>query len=251
MTFKNYAKYYNLLYVDKNYVSESDYIINTIKKYKEQVSEILDIGCGTGKHAALIAEKGYSVTGIDLSTEMIEIAKSSNYKGCEFYIGNAGDFDINKKFDVITSLFHVISYQTLNIELEKVLLNVKNHLNPGGLFIFDFWYTPAVLNIKPSIKIKRLEDQNIKVTRISEPINHPNEDVIDVHFELHIVEKASKNYEIINEQHKMRYFSIPELDFFLGKSGLKSLQYEEWETGNSPSSETWGVCCIAQKINII
>ena len=44
----------------------------------------------------------------------------------------------------------------------------------------------------------------------------------------------------------MRYFSIPELNFILEKSGLQSVKYEEWLTGKIPSEDTWGVCCIAK-----
>jgi SAM-dependent methyltransferase len=249
MVFKNYAKYYNLLYTDKDYKGESEYICKLIHKYSKKVSDVLDVGCGTGKHASLIADNGFAVTGIDLSADMISIAKSKNYKNCEFHTANASNFSLHKTFDVITSLFHVISYQTTNKILEEVFLNIRKHLKNDGVFIFDFWYTPAVFTLKPEVRIKRLEDQEIKVTRLSEPVHHFNENVIDVNFELHIEDKTSGKFEIIKELHKMRYFTIPELNFILEKCGLQALHYEEWMTGNTPSAETWGVCCIAKTIN--
>lgn len=245
MVFKNYAKYYNLLYNDKDYKGESEYILNLINKYSVNALSVLDIGCGTGKHASLLAENGFLVTGVDLSADMIGLAESKNYKNCDFYNANARDFNLNRQFDVVTSLFHVISYQTTNDIIEEVFLNIRKHLKREGLFIFDFWYTPAVLTQKPTARIKRLEDSEIKVTRLSEPVHHFNDNVIDVNFELHIKAKNSGKYEIIKELHKMRYFSIPELNFILAKCGLQSLHYEEWMTGNNPSDETWGVCCIS------
>jgi SAM-dependent methyltransferase len=249
MTFKNYARYYNLLYSKKDYYGERDYLVKLIEEYSKHAKNILDVGCGTGKHAALLAEKGFSVIGVDLSQEMIEIAKSKQYKNCEYHFANARDFSLNKKFDVITSLFHVISYQTTNEILEDVFLNIRKHLNQEGIFIFDFWYAPAVLTQKPTVRILRLEDEDIKITRLSEPVQYFNENVIDVNFELHIKEKVSGRYEIVHEIHKMRYFAIPELDFILEKCGLKSIKYEEWITGKRPSEESWGVCCIAKAIN--
>jgi SAM-dependent methyltransferase len=245
MIFGNYAKYYNLLYSDKDYSGESDYIIKLLKKYASDAVDILDIGCGTGKHASLIAQRGYNVTGIDLSEEMISIARSKNYKDSKFQVANARNFKHIQKYDAISSLFHVMSYQTSNKALEEVFINVSRHLKPGGVFIFDFWYTPAVLTQKPSVRIKRLEDQDIKVTRLTEPIQHFNENIVDVNFELLIEDKHTGGFEIIKELHEMHYFSIPEIDFFLEKSGLKSIRYEEWMSGNMPSEETWGVCCIA------
>lgn len=248
MVFGNYSKYYNLLYTDKDYSGESDYVIKLLKKYANDAVNILDVGCGTGKHAALIAQRGYRVAGIDLSEEMISIAQSKNYENCDFKVANARNFELGKQFDVITSLFHVLSYQTSNEALDEVFKNVSRHLKPEGVFIFDFWYTPAVLTQKPSVRIKRLEDDDIRVTRLSEPVHKFNENVIDVNFELHIHNKHTGEFEKINELHRMRYFSIPELEFFMNKSELKALHYEEWMTGKSPSEETWGVCCIASKI---
>lgn len=247
MVFGNYAKYYNLLYTDKDYSGESEYIIKLMKKHASDASHVLDIGCGTGKHAALIAQNGYRVTGIDLSEEMVSIAQSKNYPNTEFLVANARNFELNQRFDVITSLFHVMSYQISNEALEDVFINVSKHLKPGGVFIFDFWYTPAVLTQKPSVRIKRLEDDDIKVTRFSEPVQWFNENVIDVNFELHIEDKHTGGFETLNELHRMRYFTIPELDYFMHTCRLHSLRYEEWMTGHQPSEETWGVCCIASK----
>lgn len=251
MVFGNYAKYYNLLYADKDYSGESQYIVKLLNKYSSHADYVLDLGCGTGKHASLIAQNGFKVMGIDQSKDMIGIAQSKQYINCEFLIADARSFELNQKFDVITSLFHVMSYQTSNEILEEVFINVTRHLNPGGIFIFDFWYAPAVLTQKPSVKIKRLENHDIKVIRLSEPIHHFNENVIDVNFELHIEDKTHKEHETIRELHKMRYFSIPELDFIMQKCGLHSLCYEEWMTSLKPSEKTWGVCCIAQKDNTL
>ena len=249
MVFGNYAKYYNLLYTDKDYSGESEYIIKLLKKYAADAVNILDVGCGTGKHASLIALRGYHVTGIDLSKEMVSIAQLKNYENCKFQVANARNFELDQQFDVVTSLFHVMSYQTSNEALEEVFENVTKHLKPGGVFIFDFWYTPAVLTLKPSVRIKRLQDQDIKITRLTEPVQLFNENIVDVNFELHIEDKHTKGFETIKELHKMRYFSIPELDYFLYKCGLHSLRYEEWMTGHKPSESTWGVCCIAKNGN--
>lgn len=74
--FKNYARYYDLLYKDKDYGKECKYIINKINKWRGicQVKTILELGCGTGKHAKLIQGSGYSIYGIDLSANMIKLA---------------------------------------------------------------------------------------------------------------------------------------------------------------------------------
>ena len=73
--FKHYARYYDLLYKDKDYSAEVKYVVNKIQNFCPKAKKILDLGCGTGKHAALLAEVGFEVTGIDQSRDMIALAE--------------------------------------------------------------------------------------------------------------------------------------------------------------------------------
>jgi SAM-dependent methyltransferase len=249
MVFNNYARYYDLLYQDKEYKKEAEYLHALITQYSgRNIIHILDIGCGTGKHANLLANYGFHVTGIDFSKEMIRFADTNKVENTEFSVQDASDFSFVKKFDVILSLFHVISYQTTNEVIEKVFTNVSSHLAQKGLFIFDFWYGPAVLTEKPSSRLKSLEDDDIKVLRFAKPDMHINENVVDVNYDLMIYNKKQKVTEFIRETHKMRYFFKPEIDYYLEKSNMKAIHYEEWFTAKEISSETWGVCCIATNI---
>lgn len=75
-TFGNYSRYYNLLYKDKDYKGEAGFIYDLIQKYSPGAKSILDLGCGTGRHDLLLAEKGYAITGVDMSEEMLLIARS-------------------------------------------------------------------------------------------------------------------------------------------------------------------------------
>ena len=243
-----YAKYYNLLYKDKNYKEEIDYIHSLIQRFAEsQIKTVLDIGCGTGMHAAFMSQLGYHVTGVDLSPEMIENALAKNIPNSSFQVGNATDFNLSKKFEVITSLFHVLSYQTANENLQKMLNNAAKHLLRNGIFIFDFWYGPAVLTERPSVRVKRLEDDDIKVTRIAEPVLKVNENIVNVNYELLIENKHNKQFAVIKECHPMRYFSLPEIEMLLAGAGVKLLYAQEWLTEREPSDMTWGVCCVGKK----
>lgn len=94
--FDDYAAYYDLLYNDKDYHSEVEYISSLIEKIGiKAAGSLLDIGCGTGKHAAEFIECGYEVFGVDLSSEMLRIAKE-NVPNCKFKRGRAEDFTIRQ-----------------------------------------------------------------------------------------------------------------------------------------------------------
>ena len=89
--FVKYAQYYNLLYKDKNYRKEVDYVNQLIKQYSGKPNRtLLDIGCGTGNHDIWFAKKGYRVVGIDKARGMIDIARKRVTVGqrIEFYVSD-------------------------------------------------------------------------------------------------------------------------------------------------------------------
>jgi SAM-dependent methyltransferase len=249
--FGYYARYYDLLYKDKDYGGESDYVKNLLLRFGNNTATILELGCGTGKHAMLLAEKGYSVTGIDKSIEMLDAAnartKSSAELAIKFTAGDVRSVRLKEQFDAVISLFHVMSYQATNDDLASAFLTAKEHLNPGGIFVFDFWYGPAVLTDRPSVRVKRLEDDVISVTRIAEPELHLNKNSVDVNYQVMVEDKKTGLVNIVKETHTMRYLFLPEIDIFLSQCGMQMIHAEEWMTGRAPDASTWGICCVAKK----
>ncbi len=247
--FDIYAEYYNLLYADKNYEEEVDYIDSLIKRYSNNypIKNLLDIGCGTGRHAYLFSKKSYLVVGIDSSEKMIDEAKKIENNKLKFYVKDGKSFSLDLKFDVVTSLFHVLSYQNTNEDIEKFFLNVINHLNDNGIFIFDFWYGPAVMTDKPSIRVKRYENNNILLTRIAEPIIIANKNLVEVNYEILIKNKHDDNLIKLKEKHVMRYFFMPELELMLSNSGMNIIDSFSWMTLKEPDLNSWYVVIIAKK----
>ena len=245
-----YSQYYDLLYSDKNYSGEVDYIIKLIKENSNEAKTLLDMGSGTGKHAELFGNNGYIVHGIDLSEDMLKIAKNrrkDKEDKLSFSHSKIQELDLNKKFDVVASLFHVMSYQNSNNELIKAFEVAKNHLKDDGIFIFDFWYGPAVLTDLPVTRIKRLVNEKIKVTRIAEPVMRPDENVVDVNYDVFIKDIDSKKIIEKEEAHKMRYFFDTELDTICKQVGFVIKQKYEWMSDKNPDFNSWNVVWIVKK----
>ncbi|HOE34023.1 MAG TPA: class I SAM-dependent methyltransferase, partial [Smithella sp.] len=118
--FSDYAPYYDLLYRDKDYKAEAEYVANLIREFHPATRNILELGSGTGIHANLLAEMGFSVHGIERSQEMYTRSldlvdkQNSQYGRPTFTHGDIREIRLNKSFDAVISLFHVISYQTTN-----------------------------------------------------------------------------------------------------------------------------------------
>ncbi|MFM6813006.1 MAG: class I SAM-dependent DNA methyltransferase, partial [Dolichospermum sp.] len=114
--FGNYSRYYDLLYQDKDYLAEAKFIHDLIQTHAPSAKTILELGCGTGRHAELLANYGYQIHGVDRSLEMLNSAKDrlTNIDPqvaslLKFSQGDVRTVDINQQFDVIISLFHVVS----------------------------------------------------------------------------------------------------------------------------------------------
>ena len=228
--FGNYSRYYNLLYKDKDYKGEAGFIHELIQQYSPGTKSVLDLGCGTGRHDFLLAEKGYAITGVDMSEEMIEVARQTTEKAGaakgmspSFHNGDIRTFRMDKKFDVTISLFHVMSYQTTNEDFLSALETAKAHLAPGGIFVFDFWYGPAVLTDRPAVRVKKLEDDQIQMIRLAEPVVFANKNLVDVNYTVWIKDKNSSITEEIKETHHMRYWFLPEIEHLIKEAGFEML----------------------------
>jgi SAM-dependent methyltransferase len=235
-----YAKCYDLLYEDKNYLDEFQYVHNQIATFaKIPMKTILDIGCGTGKTLRLFKDEGYAVAGVDLSDSMLTEAKKYLDQKEDLLCARAAAFKFNKKFEVITSLFHVLSYQTETKELAQVFVNAADHLNKGGLFLFDFWYGPAVLSDLPTKRKKQLENAEIKVLRNTNPVMHYNDNIVDVNFELLIEDRNTGQIQKLEETHRMRYLFLPEIKYLAEKASLTFLGAYKWLTNEPLSEKSW------------
>lgn len=248
-SFKSYSKYYDQLYYDKDYGTETDYLVALIKKYHANAHSLIDLGCGTGKHAKLLAKRGYEVIGVDSSEEMISIAGKES--DLEFILDDILKFKLDKKLDVALSIFHVFSYLTENETLLTAFLNINKHLKENGIFIVDVWHTPAVHRQIPENRIKVFENGKIKIIRKAEPTIDSTNNTVDVIYTLDVLNKESQETEHIVENHCIRHFSKPEIELLARYTGFKVIHSEELITANKPSEKTWGVCYILQKAPLL
>jgi len=245
--FLDYSQYYDLLYQDKDYNAEAEYIFKLIKTFSPSAKNIIELGCGTGKHAKILSEKGLKIHGIDLSKTMLEQAEKLKNDNLHFAFGDVRNYRANQIFDTVISLFHVASYQNSNSDLCQYFETANAHLKSGGIFIFDFWYGPAVFEQKPEIRKKVFENNLIRIERDATPEQLYNENIVNVTYDISILDKKNNSTQKLHELHKMRYFFKPELELMLDICGFKTLHLEEFLSGNNISNQTWGICIIGEK----
>ncbi len=251
-----YSRYYDLLYADKDYVGETRYVRSLISRFVDGGTSVLELGSGTGKHASLLAQAGFDVTGVERSDEMIAEAdkrttdpNATSPGTMRFIKGDARSVCIDQRFDCVLSLFHVVSYQTGNEDVAAMFATAAHHLDAGGIFLFDVWYGPAVLTQMPTVRVKRMQNETTEVLRVAEPTVDVQRNVVDVNYTVMITDKTNGRVEKLSETHCMRYFFSPELAMFANQAGMNILHSEQWLDSAKPSASTWGVTFVLQKRN--
>ena len=251
-TFEKYADFYDSLYEDKSYRQECNFVKHVFETYSEKkVNSILDLGCGTGSHALPFADMGYAVTGVDISENMLDIARkkaSDQKKQIVFVQQDIKYLKLPQKFDAAVAMFAVMGYQTTNQSFEDTLTSVHRHLNTGGLFIFDVWFGPAVLTQKPTDRVKIIEQKDKKIIRYAHPVLNIINHTVEVNYT--VLEIAGDRIVTeTKESHLMRFFFYQELKYFLEKKGFEVLKICPFmDLDGEVDENVWNIIVIARTV---
>ena len=253
--FDSYSKYYDLLNEAKDYDVEADYVLGLIRDEAPSAMRILDLGCGTGGHAFPLVSRGCSVHGIDLSHAMIERAEArkatlpaGEAAKIAFSAADLRQYRAGEQFDAVISLFHVISYQPGNADLRKAFDTARAHLRPGGVFVFDCWYGPAVLTDPPYVRSREYRSEQMSADRTATPTLHSNRNLVQVDFDFVVRDTAGRPIDEFAERHWMRYLFLPEIEAFFDLCDFELAAAFEWMTREPPGTGSWYVVVVAKAV---
>jgi SAM-dependent methyltransferase len=243
--FSKYSEVYDLLYADKNTELEVKYLVDILKTNDLRSANLLEFGSGTGRHARELIKYGYRVHGVELSAEMAERAEETD--AFTYEVGDVLDVNVGRKFDGVISMFHVASYQCGDEQIRKFFRSAARHLERGGKFIFDYWFSPAVLYNRPEVRCKTACSNNFRVWRVAEPETLYDQNVVNVNYTIFIQDLHTGIIEKFTETHPMRHFSIPELEMISKSEGFNLKSSFEYLSTQRPSSNSWGVISVFVK----
>lgn len=248
----NYSDLYDLLYTDKPYDQEVAAVESMIYKYmqcdsftgKGKKCNILDAGCGTGNHSVILSKDDqYLLTGLDLSADMLNKARKK-IPGMYFVQDNIKSFLLPTRFDVVITMGAVLGYQLTNRDVMSAFECARNHLNCGGLYIFDVWYGPTVLHTGVGERIKEVTDGNKKFLRLSKGSLFPNTNVCHVKYRIWCDDGNE-----FSEDHYMRYFFPLELQSMLESKSFRLLQIGQCPNINvEPNFDSWHMMVVAEAV---
>jgi SAM-dependent methyltransferase len=135
------AAYYDVMHQYRDYSKECQFAHDLIQKYHPGAKHVLDIACGTGRHAVEMAQRGYDVTGIDKSPDMIDVARKKAEKAevsVDFKCLDFGDLDSICEFEAVYCLGYTFLYMTTYSDVIRFFESVHKALLPLGVFLVDF-----------------------------------------------------------------------------------------------------------------
>jgi SAM-dependent methyltransferase len=249
-----HAECYDLFYQDKPYREEAQYVSALIRARFPAAKTILDLGCGTGLRCLELGRQGYKVSGVDQSASMLDAAARHlaaahdiSPAAVEFQVGDITTFRGSSKYDAVISLFHVFSYLTTEGALRQAVQCSFANLNPGGVFLFDYWHGPGVMKDPPAIRTKVAETANLKAKRTATPNHLPDHHLVRLTVALRVTDKLDRATYESEESYTMRYWFTEELEQMLLNSGFKEICHRGWMSKSPPVSDMWQVCTIAVK----
>lgn len=200
----NKAKYYDYIYGNKDYETESLILHKIISKYNKSGSrDLLDVGCGTGNHVKYLS-KYYNCIGIDLSPEFVKIA-SQKVISAKFVHADMQNFQLNQRFGVVTCLFSAIGYCQSIDDLNKTMKNFYAHTKLGGLIIIEPWFTKQNKNFRINKPfMTTYETDTVKISRISIATIKDSKSILETHY---LVGETNKGIHYFSEKHSLSLFN--------------------------------------------
>lgn len=247
-----HAELYDLFYADKDYVGEAAFVHECLQSHAGgHVHELLEIACGTGRHALELEKHGYRIVATDYSEDMLRCARSkaqSLGSRVEFLLQDMRSLDLGgRRFDAAVCLFDSIGYVQTNEAIGMVMKGVGHHLLGGGLFVLEFWHAPAMLRHYDPVRVrswKRGDGEIVRVSRTSLDVQNQTASVAYSIFDL----KDDGTYSELNETQTNRYFLVQEMALQLTHNGFEFLKCFAGFSPSVPVTEdTWHIVALARK----
>jgi SAM-dependent methyltransferase len=160
------SPYYHLLYQGRD-DREAQYFITNLLAYLHPVQQakLLDIACGRGRHAVCFNNRGYHVTGIDLSVANISYARQFESGSLHFFVHDMRSLFYNNTFDIAFNLFTSFGYFDSDDEDVDALKTFYKVLKPGGLLVLDYFNSNKMLKNLIATATKTVEGINFHIQK--------------------------------------------------------------------------------------
>lgn len=223
-TYERFAKYYDAIYRDVvDYPGSCDFLEAVFRKFAaSRPRSVLDLGCGTGSHALILARRGYAVTGLDLSRAQLREARAKA-RGASlpvtFVQGDMARFSLPRRFEAAICMFGGFGYLPTDRAFASHFASVRRSLAPGGVYVFEFWHRPAAIDRHASWVYRQRPYEIIRLD-LSRVDRRRSRIVMEFRF---FVLDRGRVVDRFTEVHTVRLFTMAEMRALLARAGFRLL----------------------------
>jgi SAM-dependent methyltransferase len=221
MTYNRFAHLYDQLMNDVPYEKWVQFLKTVFDKYKINQPSILDIGCGTGTLPILLAKQNYSISGVDLSEEMLSVAMAKAEQErvqIPFYQQNMMELEGFDQLDCVTIFCDSLNYLETEEQVLQTFVKVRESLKENGLFLFDV-HSPYKIEEIFGEETFFIDDAELSLVWSCTQGDYPLSVEHDLVF--FMKEEHSDLYERFEEYHNQRTFTIDIYKNLLNQAGFE------------------------------
>lgn len=224
------SRVYDSINSDIDYAAWADFFEKILdREAKARPELVLDLGCGTGKMTLELSSRGYDMTGIDYSPDMLDVARdAAEEQGADvlWLCQDMREFELYGTVDLTVSCLDCINHLTRPSDVEKTFKLVHNYLIPDGLFIFDINGKYKFENIYADRSYVMEEQGGVCIWQ-----NNYDEKKKICDFYITLFEECDDGrYERYDEEQRERMYTLSEMKRMLEKSNLEFIgAYSDFE----------------------
>jgi ubiquinone/menaquinone biosynthesis C-methylase UbiE len=247
-----HAEYYDIFYQDKPYSQEAAFVHDLFQKNAKGVSKrLLELACGTGRHAFELEKLGYDIVATDYSPDLLSVARGQakqQKSQIDFRLQDMRELSLaDEPFDGAYCLFDSIGYAQTNSAIQQVLKGVHRLVRVEGLFICEFWHAAAMLREYEPFRERRWKTADRELHRTSSTRLDVENQLAEVTYK--ITDTASDGSSTqLKETQVNRYFLVQEMAAFLENAGFAPLEWLPAFSNEPITENTWHILAVARRI---
>ena len=228
------SSFYHQLYANRDENEAKAFIDELLLELQPvEAASMLDLGCGSGRHARYLASNGFNVTGIDLASSSIRTAKQSKMENLQFYRHDMRVPFGNDRYDFVFNFFTSFGYFKEDRENLQIVRNIFNSLKPGGMVVFDYMNAAYASSRLIASEQKEIDGISYDITRW--------EDETNIYKKIQV-----GNLHEFTEQ--VQKFTIFDFDCMFRKAGLQLQKvYGDYELGEYDRETSPRLILLAKK----
>lgn len=245
--YTSFAGVYDTFMDNVPYEEWADYLTELLREYDIEDGLVLDLGCGTGSLAEILAAKGYDMIGADGSAEMLEIAmekKTESGQDILYLLQDMREFELYGTVRAVVSVCDCVNYITDEKDLEQVFRLVNNYLDPEGIFIFDF---NTEYKYKEILGKQTIAEDREDCSFIWDNYYYEDEGMNEYELTLFIKEQDSDLYRKYQEMHYQKAYTLDVIRELVEWSGLEFVTSYDAYTREAPSETSERICVVARE----